>query len=236
MVTINKDVHRSHRNQNICSTTNFTGNTGLDPGVTLRYGEGCAHGAAQPLALVRNLLELLIAQGILSEGQMEPVGGAAWPRNVLFTIGQELKVNFLKCSNASQYKTQTLTVGVARRSSLVSWGTMLLLAPCWCCGPAGKGEAGEVLRGAEDARAVTGLGRGPDLLPVPCHQLAVLPHPCWAQAPAPPRTQSSTSALASSVASEDSGFHRGVRGRGEGWDTPHPRHPSLSVARAGTGI
>lgn len=34
MVTINEDVHRPHRSRNVCSTPNFTNETGLYPGVT----------------------------------------------------------------------------------------------------------------------------------------------------------------------------------------------------------
>lgn len=103
MVTINEDVHRPHESRNVCSTPNFTNETGLYPGVT----SGSWWDGPMVLPCFRHHLEASLAdshhvalnlslQGSPGWVREDPVRGGTWPRNVLFRTGQECKVSFSK--------------------------------------------------------------------------------------------------------------------------------------------
>lgn len=103
MVTINEDVHRPHGSRNVCSTPNFTNETGLYPGVTSgSWWDGpmvlprCRHHLEASLADSHHVALNLSLQEFPGWVREDPVHGGMGPSNVLFTTGQECKVSFSK--------------------------------------------------------------------------------------------------------------------------------------------
>ena len=140
MVTINEDVHRPHRSRNVCSTPNFTNETGLYPGVTSgSWWDGpmvlprFRHRLESSLVDFHHVALNLSLQESPGWVREDPVRGGTWPRNVLFRTGQECKVSFSKVLRCISGPNSDYRCGVGDRTCPGGGGPLLLWrAPGLC--------------------------------------------------------------------------------------------------------
>lgn len=96
-------MHRPHGRRNVCSTPNFTNETGLYLGVASgSWWDGpmvlphCRHHLEASLAESHHVASNLALQESPGWVREDPMGGGTGPRNVLSTTGQECEVSFSK--------------------------------------------------------------------------------------------------------------------------------------------